>query len=92
MAMNEGENMNDETAEMEPENDPEPETQRKPPKLARGFAVMDRERVRQIASRGGKAAHASGTAHQFTREEAREAGRKGGKAPHVSRGGKRKAP
>lgn len=46
----------------------------------RGFASMDPERQRQIASRGGKAAHASGNAHQFNAAEAREAGRKGGLA------------
>jgi uncharacterized protein len=44
----------------------------------RGFAGMDKERQREIASNGGKAAHQSGNAHQFTSEEAREAGRKGG--------------
>ena len=44
----------------------------------RGFASMDREKQRSIASKGGKAAHAKGTAHEFTPEEAREAGRKGG--------------
>ncbi len=46
----------------------------------RGFASMDEERKREIASKGGKAAHASGHAHEFTSEEAREAGRKGGQA------------
>jgi general stress protein YciG len=46
----------------------------------RGFASMDRARQREIASLGGKAAHAKGTAHEFTSEEAREAGRKGGQA------------
>jgi hypothetical protein len=46
----------------------------------RGFAAMDREKQRQIASKGGKAAHAKGTAHEFTPDEAREAGRKGGEA------------
>lgn len=46
----------------------------------RGFASMDPEQQRQIASRGGKAAHASGNAHQFNATEAREAGRKGGLA------------
>ena len=46
----------------------------------RGFAAMDPERQRQIASEGGKAAHASGKAHQFNTAEAREAGRKGGLA------------
>jgi general stress protein YciG len=48
----------------------------------RGFAVLDREKQRRIASLGGKAAHRKGTAHQFTSEEAREAGRKGGRAAH----------
>ncbi len=45
---------------------------------ARGFASMDPEKQRQIASKGGKAAHEKGTAHKFTSEEARAAGRKGG--------------
>lgn len=44
----------------------------------RGFASMDEAKQREIASKGGKAAHAKGTAHEFTSEEAREAGRKGG--------------
>jgi general stress protein YciG len=48
----------------------------------RGFASMDREKQRQIASKGGRVAHEKGRAHQFTREEAREAGRKGGLAAH----------
>lgn len=46
----------------------------------RGFASMDQDRQKEIASKGGKAAHLSGHAHQFTSEEAREAGRKGGQA------------
>lgn len=46
----------------------------------RGFASMDEERQREIASQGGRAAHEAGTAHEFTSEEAREAGRKGGEA------------
>jgi general stress protein YciG len=46
----------------------------------RGFASMDEEKQRQIASEGGRAAHESGNAHEFTSEEAREAGRKGGEA------------
>ncbi len=49
-------------------------------KSKRGFASMDAERQRQIASEGGRAAHEKGTAHEFTSEEAREAGRKGGEA------------
>jgi len=44
----------------------------------RGFASMSPEKQREIASKGGKAAHAKGTAHEFTPQEAREAGRKGG--------------
>ena len=40
----------------------------------RGFASMDPERQREIASEGGKAAHEKGTAHEFTSEEARRAG------------------
>lgn len=46
----------------------------------RGFASMDPDKQREIASEGGKAAHSKGTAHEFTSEEAREAGRKGGEA------------
>jgi general stress protein YciG len=52
-------------------------------KSNRGFAAMDPEKQRQIASKGGRAAHAKGTAHHFTPEEAREAGRKGGMAAHA---------
>lgn len=51
----------------------------------RGFASMDQEKQREIASKGGKAAHESGRAHEFTPEEAREAGRKGGKAVSQNR-------
>jgi general stress protein YciG len=39
---------------------------------------MERDKQREIASKGGKAAHAKGTAHEWTKEEAREAGRRGG--------------
>jgi general stress protein YciG len=46
----------------------------------RGFASMDRGKQREIASKGGKAAHAKGTAHEFDSDEARNAGRKGGQA------------
>jgi general stress protein YciG len=46
----------------------------------RGFASMDRDKQKEIASKGGKAAHAKGTAHEFDSSEAREAGRKGGVA------------
>lgn len=56
----------------------------------RGFAAMDPERQREIASRGGKAAQKQGNAYEFSSEEAREAGRKGGLAvsqdrEHMSR-------
>jgi uncharacterized protein len=44
----------------------------------RGFAAMDAEKQREIASKGGRAAHAQGKAHEYTPEEARDAGRKGG--------------
>lgn len=63
-------------------------------KKPRGFACMDPERRRELASKGGKAAHALGVAHQFTTEEAKSAGKKGGDAPHVRRGappGRKKA-
>jgi len=46
---------------------------------------MDRSKQRDIASKGGKAAHQKGTAHEWTSEEAREAGRKGGMASHRRR-------
>jgi len=44
----------------------------------RGFASMDQANRREIARRGGRAAHLRGKAHEWTRDEAREAGRKGG--------------
>lgn len=47
-------------------------------KSKRGFASMDPARQREIASKGGRAAHAKGTAHEWSAEEARRAGRKGG--------------
>ena len=58
-------------------------------KERRGFASMSPERQREIASKGGRAAHAKGTAHEWTPEEARSAGRKGGQ---VSRGGRGRLP
>lgn len=47
-------------------------------KSKRGFASMDPARQREIASRGGRAAHEKGTAHEWSADEARAAGRKGG--------------
>jgi general stress protein YciG len=49
-------------------------------KSKRGFASMNPDRQKEIASKGGRAAHAKGTAHQWSRDEARTAGRKGGVA------------
>jgi general stress protein YciG len=49
----------------------------------RGFAAMDEDKQREIASKGGKAAHEKGTAHEFSSQEAAEAGSKGGKAAHA---------
>ena len=46
----------------------------------RGFASMDADKQREIASKGGRAAHVQGTAHEWTSDEARAAGRKGGAA------------
>ena len=51
-------------------------------KGGRGFASMDEEKQREIASKGGKAAHEKGTAHEFDSASARAAGRKGGLARH----------
>ena len=54
-------------------------------KERRGFASMSPDKQREIASKGGRAAHEKGTAHEWTADEARSAGRKGGQ---VSRGGR----
>jgi len=54
-------------------------------KERRGFASMSTDKQREIASKGGRAAHEKGTAHEWTAEEARQAGRKGGQ---ISRGGR----
>ena len=59
------------------------------PKARRGFASMSAEKQKEIASKGGRAAHAKGTAHEWSSGEARDAGRKGGM---VSRGGRGKLP
>jgi general stress protein YciG len=58
-------------------------------KERRGFASMSPEKQREIASKGGRAAHLKGTAHEWTSEEARSAGRKGGQ---ISRGGRGRLP
>jgi general stress protein YciG len=54
-------------------------------KERRGFASMSPDKQREIASKGGRAAHQKGTAHEWTSDEARVAGRKGGQ---ISRGGR----
>src|SRR4051794_38523575 len=51
----------------------------------RGFASMDQHRQREIARKGGRAAHEKGKAHEFTSDEARAAGRKGGEKVSVNR-------
>jgi len=55
------------------------------PPRKRGFGSMDPNEVRELARRGGVAAHRAGKAHEFTSEEARAAGRKGGLATHAGR-------
>jgi general stress protein YciG len=50
-----------------------------PRKSDRGFGSMPKDKVREIARKGGKAAHEMGTAHEFSSEEARRAGEKGGR-------------
>lgn len=68
-------------------NEAQTDIQEEKPKCKpRGFATMSKEKIREISSKGGKTAHAMGTAHQFTPAEAAAAGRKGGLAPHVNRG------
>ena len=55
-----------------------PEGSSKRTRSNRGFASMDSSKQREIASKGGRAAHEKGTAHEFDASEARAAGRKGG--------------
>jgi len=55
-----------------------PKTMQK--KSIRGFAAMDAEKQREIARKGGRAAHEQGVAHEWSSNEAREAGKKGGQA------------
>jgi uncharacterized protein len=67
------------------DNDEAPTQPRSTPKL-RGFAAMtDKTRLSEIARKGGKAAHARGTAHEFTAEEAKRNGRLGGAATQAKR-------
>jgi general stress protein YciG len=74
--------MNDQVPALQNESSSSPASNVDSVKKKRGFAVMDRMQVREIARRGGVAAHRAGTAHEFSSEEARIAGRKGGVASH----------
>lgn len=71
----------------EMKTDPAPPAPAEKPreKARRGFAAMSAEKQREIASLGGKAAHAKGTAHEFSPEEAKRAGMLGGAAKHKKR-------
>ena len=60
--------------------------------MPRGFASLTPERMKEIASMGGVAAHKKGTAHEFTRVEAKLAGKKGGLANAVKRKKKKPKP
>ena len=72
--------------ELQPDAPPQAaETSEPKVRRPRGFAAIDRKLLAEIASKGGKAAHSAGTAHEFTSAEAREAGRKGGLATHARR-------
>jgi uncharacterized protein len=81
----------DETTFQSPEQDqllpdaPPAPVEAPAPKKRRGFAAMAPELVKSISRKGGLAAHAKGTAHEFTADEAREAGRKGGFASQARR-------
>lgn len=78
-------NVADNFAVMDTEPAP-PAPEVKPRKKARrGFAAMSAEKQREIASLGGKAAHAKGTAHEFSPEEAMRAGKLGGEAAQKKR-------
>jgi general stress protein YciG len=61
-------------------------------KEKRGFALMDPEKQREIASKGGRVAHEKGRAHEWTGEEAKAAGRKGGAASHRNPNRQREQP
>ena len=58
----------------------DPSTAAAKPRQKRGFALLNKERQREIASKGGMAAHLKGTAHEFSSDEARVSGTKGGLA------------
>ena len=63
-----------------------PKNQQAPSRTSkRGFASMDPQKQKDIASKGGKAAHQMGVAHEWNSEEARKAGRKGGESVSKNR-------
>lgn len=66
-------------------NDEKTENKTETPKKKQGFAVLDKAKLKELARKGGKAAHALGKGHKFTKEEAKAAGRKGAIASHASR-------
>lgn len=79
--------------EFEADRPPKKPEETAQPRRRRGFAAMAPALVREIARKGGKAAHAAGTAHEFASgEEARAAGRKGGLATHAKRRGGQETP
>ena len=85
--------MAEERNENNPQEFPSRETSSRGNTSRRGFASMDPQKQRSIASEGGRAAHRQGVAHEWNSDEAREAGRKGGQNSHGggrSRGSMRK--
>ncbi len=64
-----------EVASSQPQPAADPSGSEKGARLT-GFALMNAERRKAIASAGGKAAHARGTAHRFDSQTASEAGRR----------------
>ena len=74
--------MAEERNENNPQEFPSRESNSRGNTSRRGFASMDPQKQRAIASEGGRAAHRQGVAHEWNSDEAREAGRKGGQNSH----------
>lgn len=83
--INENDETRTETEIASTESREQPTSTTDKPRRPRGFAAMDPKLVSELATRGGKAAHRAGTAHEFTSDEARVAGRKGALATHAKR-------
>jgi general stress protein YciG len=83
--MNDDEVREEAEANAERQSSPPSSAASAPASRRRGFAAMDESRQREIASKGGRAAHEKGTAHEFTRDEARAAGKKGGEVVSQNR-------